>query len=528
LNLLALTQLRISAARALSVLLWLHLPVIALVAWLNGMSPWVPLAIAAVLSAAAALAVRRDAGSLATRYILTTALIAMPMLIVEVGMGVWQVDYHLYFFAVFAMLVAFVDWRPIVLAAGLTAVHHIAMAFLMPMGVFPDQSGFAALPRCLLHAGIVVVECGVLILITNRVAKLFAIAASEQARAEQALENAEALRAELIDEGAAKALALTEAREALTTRAQLEDSARIEERRAREGRLAAETREAAVRRAAASLDAAISAVSTDLARAAESMLHAAQDTGRIAEETGGEILRVVDATSESTALVAHVATATQQLSETSAALRDQMRDALNAAERATRDSRRGSELAHLLDGAAQQIGNVISIIESVADQTRLLALNAAIEAARAGDSGRGFAVVAEEVRKLADQTSRATSEIGDVVGKMRSASEQVGGTLTDIALSVSTLAEVAASAAAAVDEQAAATRMIAENVTLVSGSASQVRTAVGRVATASERTRETTMRVLADASAVADRNGDLRRTVAEVTAQLLGSGATAA
>jgi methyl-accepting chemotaxis protein len=148
-----------------------------------------------------------------------------------------------------------------------------------------------------------------------------------------------------------------------------------------------------------------------------------------------------------------------------------------------------------LASAADRIGEVVGLIQSIANQTNLLALNATIEAARAGEAGKGFAVVAAEVKSLAGQTARATEEIATQVSAIQSVSAEALSAIDRVNATIDRMNVIANTVAGAVGEQSNAVSTIAEAVNRAAGETTNGSSSMGRVAETADATRATAVMV---------------------------------
>lgn len=200
-------------------------------------------------------------------------------------------------------------------------------------------------------------------------------------------------------------------------------------------------------------------VSGKLANAADGMNERATTLAAASQET----------TSQSSAVVAAI----EQLSTSISEISTQVTNSASVSRQASDEASKAGEVLGGMDAAAQQITNVVNLIQEIADQTNLLALNATIEAARAGESGKGFAVVAAEVKDLASQTGRATSEISAQIEAIQSAAKASVEGVSRTIYTISQVAEMATTVSAAIEEQKAATNEAAHNISSVSDAAGQ-------------------------------------------------------
>jgi len=230
----------------------------------------------------------------------------------------------------------------------------------------------------------------------------------------------------------------------------------------------------------------ISGSATQLASAAEELSVVTDEASRGLQQQNNEIEQAATAVNEMTAAVEEVARnavstseASQQSNQTARVGRDRVVETVTAIQAMTKDVQTTTVLVEGLAEQGRDIGKVLDVIRSIAEQTNLLALNAAIEAARAGEAGRGFAVVADEVRALAHRTAQSTREIEQMVaGIQNGTGEAVQSMLLNTSRTQSTL-ELANAAGVALEQITVAISQINER-NLVIASASQEQAQVSR------------------------------------------------
>jgi methyl-accepting chemotaxis protein len=293
-----------------------------------------------------------------------------------------------------------------------------------------------------------------------------------------------------------------------------EQKAREEaEAKIRQDRIAAEQRKAEMHKLADGFEAAVGEI-VDAVSSASTELECSAGSLTATAGRGQELSTVVAAASEeASANVQSVASATEELSSSVNEIGRQVQESARMANEAVDQARRTNGRVGELSKAAGRIGDVVELINTIAGQTNLLALNATIEAARAGEAGRGFAVVASEVKALAEQTAKATGEIGQQISGIQAATQESVSAIREISGTIERLAEIASTIAAAVEEQGAATQEISRNVQQAAQGTHQVSSNVTEVQRGSAETGSASSQVLSAAKSLSSDSNRLKLEV---------------
>jgi methyl-accepting chemotaxis protein len=262
------------------------------------------------------------------------------------------------------------------------------------------------------------------------------------------------------------------------------------------------------------------------------LISAAALTAGKMRESAGEICTVTATTQQHTAAITEasqetwasaqtVAGAVESLADSIGRVTEEVRGVSEASFRAMDEAGATNETVQNLSDAAERIGMIIKVINKIAKQTHMLALNATIEAARAGAAGRGFSVVADEVKELARQTARATSDIEGEVLAIKTEMTKAMAAIDGMAGVVAELGGVTVSVAAAMEEQGDIAKQIAENALRAASGTATVRTNLQALESETRRSELAAQDGSRDATLLAETCGALQTAVRSFVQALL-------
>ena len=251
---------------------------------------------------------------------------------------------------------------------------------------------------------------------------------------------------------------------------------------------------------------AVSSAATEMETTAGILTKNAEATRQLSAE-------VAVASTQASSSVQTAASATGEVGASIEEIGRQVQQSTKIAAEAVKQAKQTDARIAELSRSASRIGEVVTLITTIAGQTNLLALNATIEAARAGEAGRGFAVVASEVKMLATQTANATEAIKSQIAEMQNTTKDSVAAIKEISSTIGRISEIAATIAAAVDAQGAATQEIAHNVAQAARGAAQVATNITEVNHGAGETGTASAKVLQAAKFL---SGESRKLESEV------------
>ncbi|HEU0309598.1 MAG TPA: methyl-accepting chemotaxis protein [Sphingomicrobium sp.] len=459
-----LTKLQIRGLVILAALGWastLSLLVLALL--FDYRNELVPILLSAAINAVPTYLATRNRYDLACGAAVGIMASVHPALLVYMLQGhLWQMEGHMYFFVGLAALTLVCDWRPIAVAAGLIAVHHLLFSYFAPEWVF---NGSGNIMRVMIHALAVSMVFGVLGPTMIHMGQSFVAQAEARASSE-----ASAASARDALETARVAMEQVEAERELRCEADRRANAD-----ARRGELLA---------LAGAFESSVAKIVQSVGSAAAQLENSAGNLHRFAHNAGEQSASAAREASSASQSARRVSEGVSELSKSIfniAVTADRQAELGIAAHGA---SQTGEEVIRALAEQASNIDAFVGLIQGVASQTNLLALNATIEAARAGDAGRGFGVVAAEVKALASKTHEATGQINEIVSGIGQGAAEADRVIGKVSHAMAELEQAAEKMRGAIADQGSVATLIERSAVDSAAGANQIAERIGEVAKA--------------------------------------------
>jgi methyl-accepting chemotaxis protein len=473
----ALIQLRRLASRGFAAALWVMVALNGLVSMFSGMDVRLAVTVSLASAVVGTIACMKDPFGLFGRLVIAVCLMNdYDILIYATSYTPWQLDAHMLYFMVAALLLTYFCWVTLLVACLHTAIQHLSFNILLPFFLYPNGTDWV---RFLYHATLLITQLIGTGYLAIRVHRMFSDGHRMLADVQAASAEAAVLR-------------------------QTQDAERT--------RLQAEAR-ATVNKLADDFESHMSLEISQVASAATELHATAQAMFGTAERASERAGAVTAASNQASGNVQTVAAAAEELVASVGEINRQITQSAAAADKAANETQHTQTMVKALADGAERIGQVVQLINGIASQTNLLALNATIEAARAGDAGKGFAVVASEVKTLASQTAKATDEIGTQISQIQAATRDAVAAIGAITTTIGQVSQTTAAIAAAVEEQGSATKEIARNIQQAAVGTQQVSHNIVEVDQAAAETGEGARNMLAAA-------GDLSRRTESLSSEV--------